>query len=260
MKKTKRKRVRVLTLCVCVVIVPFYGLSFLPWLLLGVVEYSFQFGGFSASQSSSSGAPAATPSFSLPPAPRFSIQAPAPVTVGGGGEESEEGSDEEEEQEGGESKIVTDTPTLKVSTPVAISGEDSEEEDEREGEDTGEMHGSAIDLESKSVKTIPTASECTDAAVQENAANTVQVLKSAAVPARQHQPQKPLPAKMIEDDDEQWQLDGSIDGIEAMSDAIVRRLQPSLDDSIQRILELTESQQVRECCYCCWGCCTVDAC
>jgi hypothetical protein len=42
-----------------------------------------------------------------------------------------------------------------------------------------------------------------------------------------------------------WVADGSVDGVAMMGKAIAQKLQPSLDSTILRIAELTDSQQVR---------------
>uniref|UniRef100_K3X2M5 Uncharacterized protein n=1 Tax=Globisporangium ultimum (strain ATCC 200006 / CBS 805.95 / DAOM BR144) TaxID=431595 RepID=K3X2M5_GLOUD len=215
------------------------------------IEYNFQFGGFGASASA-----AATPSFSLPAAPRFSIQAPAPVQTGGGGEDSEEEIDEET----GELERATPSgapPVVvpKVSTPIATNGEDSEEDDEEanNGDDTEGLHLSSIQLESKKENASASSeSKVVPVALETPAASSVpNVPKSSVSPAmrqqqrpqHQYQQKSQQPAKKIEEDDAYWSLDASINGVDVMGDAILTRLQPSLDDSIHRIAELTESQQ-----------------
>ncbi|KAF1329578.1 Mediator complex, subunit med21, partial [Globisporangium splendens] len=220
------------------------------------IEYSFQFGGFGATQSSASAA--ATPSFSLPAAPRFSIQAPAAVQTGSsaaGGEDSEEESDEET-GELERAKPIGAPPIVapKVSTPVATNGKDSEEDDEEEsdGDDAGVLRLNSIQLESKKVNAVPsTGSKVVSVALETPAANSVpHVPKSPVSPATrqkqrpQHQHKSQQSAKKIEEDDAYWTLDASISGVDVMGDAILTRLQPSLDDSIHRIAELTENQQV----------------
>lgn len=198
------------------------------------VQYSFQFGGYGASQSSTG----TTPALSLPAAPRFNVQAPLVAPATGGGEES----DDDEESGGDEGAVslakTSATESVTVATPAAANGEESEEDG---GDSEHERAiGAGLDIstvqseERKNVQSAPPSSS--NASLPSPSLKNVVVFTTAA----------PLHKQKLEDDDAHWSLDGSPeDGIQLMGDSIVSRLQPSLDDSIHRIAELTESQEVR---------------
>ncbi|GAB9464487.1 hypothetical protein Gpo141_00001916 [Globisporangium polare] len=196
------------------------------------IQYSFQFGGYGASQSSTG----TTPALSLPVAPRFNVQAPLVAPAIGGGEES----DDDEESGGDEGAVslakTSATESVTVATPAAANGEESEEDG---GDSEHERAiGAGLDIstvqseERKNVQSAPPSSS--NASLPSPSLKNVVAFTTAA----------PLHKQKLEDDDAHWSLDGSPeDGIQLMGDSIVSRLQPSLDDSIHRIAELTESQE-----------------
>lgn len=197
-----------------------------------VVQYSFQFGGYGASQPSAS----ATPAFSLPAAPRFNVQAPV-AAAGGGGEESEDNEESDGDEQAVSLPKTSATTSITVATPAAANGEESEEDDdssEQEGTNALRMDVSTAQAEER--KSVPIAQPDSSNA----SLSSPSVIKAAASTAV-----APAHKQKLEDDDAHWSLDGSPDdGIPVMGDSIVSRLQPSLDDSIHRIAELTESQEV----------------
>ncbi|GMF37655.1 unnamed protein product [Phytophthora fragariaefolia] len=128
-------------------------------------------------------------------------------------------------------------PTV-VAPPTGAEGEGDEESDEEEEEQklnlklvekpqvemevTGEEEEEEEELEQ-------------EASVQDDAEETKNPdIKTTTEGA----------AEMTEEQQELWQVDENVNGIEVMSNAVVDTMQPSLDATIHRIAELKESQLV----------------
>ncbi|RLN51682.1 hypothetical protein BBJ29_007075 [Phytophthora kernoviae] len=95
-----------------------------------------------------------------------------------------------------------------------LAGEDSEEDDDdEEGQSEEATEGEKLQDETEEVKTVEVK-----------------------------QPVKEAPV-VTEENAELWQVDESVNGIEVMSNAVIDTIQPSLDATIHRIVELKESQQ-----------------
>ncbi|KAG6616989.1 Aspartate-semialdehyde dehydrogenase [Phytophthora cinnamomi] len=141
-----------------------------------------------------------------PAAPRFAVPTVVAPPSGNGGEEDEE-SDEEEEAEL-QLKLEEKTPQVEKQ----VTGEEDEEENEEQGQ-------------GQEPSTQKAAEE-----VQHSEAKKV-----IGPVAEKEEDEK--------QDQELWQVDENVNGIEVMSNAFVDTVQPSLDATIHRIAELKESQQ-----------------
>ncbi|TYZ68823.1 hypothetical protein PybrP1_011947 [[Pythium] brassicae (nom. inval.)] len=205
------------------------------------IQYSFQF----SSSGLSAPAPVAAPVAAFA-APRFS--APAPVAA------NTEGSEEDESDEDvlppSASTAAAATPPPLVVTPAHAGGEESE--DDNSDEDVHALVGSLQGLGGGGLMSEESPRTRTPTAQQKSATPTAKAVaaESKATAAAAAEPlatpalhvlthQKPG----VEADDAHWELVKEVDGVQVMGDAIVSRMQPTLDDAIMRIAELTESQQ-----------------
>ncbi|KAF4136325.1 Snapin/Pallidin [Phytophthora infestans] len=151
------------------------------------------------------------------------------------GEDSEEDDEDEEEmsfQFNGFGSQSTSAPRFTVPTVVAPSvGTEGEEDEESDG-DSEDATLKAVDI-SKEEK-----SEEQDKTLDSDEQGKNEGVNSSEA--------KQTTEKAVEKTGEApvlWEVDGSINGIELMSNAFVESVQPSLDSTIHRIAELKESQR-----------------
>lgn len=141
-------------------------------------------------------------------------------------------------------------PKFAVAAAINASNESNEESDEDEDGDAVVLTGLVHSGSNNSLGLPPTAASTPVASAENTPRNEVElpaVLPPASPsPIGRYEPKQPpvdLQPKHETSDDE-WAIDGSINGVEAISEAVVQNLQPSLDAAIQRIAELLSSQQV----------------
>lgn len=140
-------------------------------------------------------------------------------------------------------------PKFAVAAAVNASNE-SDESDEDEDGDAVVLSGLVHSGSNSSLGLPPTATSTPVASAENTPRNEVEmpaVLPPATPsPIGRYEP-KQLPEDLQpkhEPSEDDWAVDGSINGVEAISEAVVQNLQPSLEAAIQRIAELLSSQQV----------------
>ncbi|POM78818.1 Hypothetical protein PHPALM_3608 [Phytophthora palmivora] len=139
------------------------------------------------------------------------------------GEDSEEDDEDDEEmsfQFSGFGSQAPAAPRFAVPTVVAPSAGAEDEEDE-ENEEEVQM---AEENETKGEEDEEEEAVELEVSVSETKERTEKVAEAR-------------------DNEEMWKVDGSVNGVEVMSNAFVATVQPSLDATIHRIAELKESQQ-----------------
>ncbi|RLN63959.1 hypothetical protein BBJ28_00025781 [Nothophytophthora sp. Chile5] len=156
------------------------------------------------------------------------------------GEDSEEDEDEEEEysfqfNSFGSQQQSPAAPRFAVPTVIAPpDGAESAEEDS-EGEEQKQ--------EDKQPATEPKGEAAVEATDASEVAGEAEDNGDGLAMARS----KDMPQETAESpeggDEELWEVDGSVNGIEIMSDAFIDTIRPSLDATIHRIAELKENQQ-----------------
>ncbi|KAE9171177.1 hypothetical protein PF004_g27649 [Phytophthora fragariae] len=157
------------------------------------------------------------------------------------GEDSEEDDEDEGEMSfqfnGFGSQASPAAPRFAVPTvvapPAGAGGEEDEESDEEDDEE---------ELQLKLEEKAPQVEKQVTGEEEEEDEEQEQEVTEKTKESDAKKTTEVISKKVEEHQQELWQVDGNVNGIEVMSNAFVDTVQPSLDATIHRIAELKESQ------------------
>ncbi|RLN92824.1 hypothetical protein BBJ28_00011739 [Nothophytophthora sp. Chile5] len=167
------------------------------------------------------------------------------------GEDSEE---DEEEEEGRDASADAQTPNKysfqfnsfgsqqqspaapRFAVPTVVAPPDGAESEEEGSEEEQKQEDKQPATEPKGDAAVEATDDSEVAGEGEDNGDGLTVTRGKDVPQKT--------AEVPESDEEGlWEVDGSVNGVEIMSDAFIDTIRPSLDATIHRIAELKENQQ-----------------